>query len=146
MKYVIDASTAFQWEVPEPDSLKAIQLREDYRNGIHELISPDIFPAEVGHALIVAERKGRIVAGQFAVRLTAVLAACPDLHETRPLILRACCITASVTTGFRLSFYDALYVALAEREGCELISGDGKLVRNLQTSYPFIKSLGPAIC
>jgi hypothetical protein len=37
MKYVIDASTAFQWEVPEPDSLKAIQLREDYRNGIHEL-------------------------------------------------------------------------------------------------------------
>ena len=44
MKYVIDASTAFQWEVPEPDSLKAIQLREDYRNGIHELISPDIFP------------------------------------------------------------------------------------------------------
>jgi predicted nucleic acid-binding protein len=74
MKYVIDASTAFQWEVPEPDSLKAIQLREDYRNGIHELISPDIFPAEVGNALIVAERKGRIVAGQFAVRLTAILA------------------------------------------------------------------------
>ena len=50
MKYVIDASTAFQWEVPEPDSLKAIQLREDYRNGIHELISPGIFPAEVGRA------------------------------------------------------------------------------------------------
>ena len=37
MKYVIDASTAFQWEVPEPDSLKAIQLREDNRTGIHEL-------------------------------------------------------------------------------------------------------------
>ncbi|MGA8351022.1 MAG: type II toxin-antitoxin system VapC family toxin [Isosphaeraceae bacterium] len=141
MKYVIDASTAFQWEVPEPDSLKAIQLREDYRNGIHELISPDIFPAEVGNALIVAERKGRIIAGQFAVRLTAILAVCPDLHDTRPLILRACYIIASVTTGFRLSFYDALYVALAEREGCDLISGDGKLVRNLQTSYPFIKSL-----
>ena len=118
----------------EPDSLKAIQLREDYRNGIHELISPDIFPAEVGNALIVAERKGRIVAGQFAVRLTAILAVCPDLHDTRPLILRACYIIASVTTGFRLSFYDALYVALAEREGCDLISGDGKLVRNLQTS------------
>ncbi len=141
MKYVIDASTAFQWEVPEPDSLKAIQLREDYRNGIHELISPDIFPAEVGNALIVAERKGRIVVGQFAVRLTAILAVCPDLHETRPLILRACTVIASVTTGFRLSFYDALYVALADREGCNLISGDGKLVRNLQTSYPFIKSV-----
>jgi predicted nucleic acid-binding protein len=141
MKYVIDASTAFQWEVPEPDSPKAIQLREDYRNGIHELISPDIFPAEVGNALIVAERKGRIVAGQFAVRLTAILVSCPDLHATRPLIHRACSLIASVTTGFRLSFYDALYVALADREHCVLIAGDGKLVRNLQTSYPFIKSL-----
>lgn len=141
MKYVVDASTAFQWEVPEPDSLKAIQLREDYRNGIHELISPDIFPAEVGNALIVAERKGTIVAGQFAIRLTAILAFSPDLHATRPLIPRACSIVASVTSGFRLSFYDALYVALAEREGCDLISGDGKLVRNLQTIYPFIKSI-----
>ncbi len=77
----------------------------------------------------------------LASRQTAILACCPDLHATRPLIHRACSIIASVTTGFRLSFYDALYVALAEREGCDLISGDGKLVRNLQTSYPFIKSL-----
>ncbi len=66
---------------------------------------------------------------------------CPDLHETRPLIHRACLLISSVTTGFRLSFYDALCVALAEREGCDLISGDGKLVRNLQTTFPFIKSL-----
>ena len=57
MKYAIDASAAFQWEVPEP-------------------------------------------------------------------------LPQSVTSGFRLSFYDAHYVALAEREGCDLISGDDKLVRN----------------
>jgi hypothetical protein len=31
MKYVIDASTAFEWKVPEPDSVKPIRLREDYR-------------------------------------------------------------------------------------------------------------------
>jgi predicted nucleic acid-binding protein len=141
MRYVIDASTAFQWEVPEPDSAKAIRLRDAYRNGVHELTSPDIFPAEVGNALLVAERQGRVIAGQFPVRLADVLASCPLLHETRPLVPRACLIIASVTTGFRLSFYDALYVALAEREGCELVSGDGKLVRNLGASYPFIRPL-----
>jgi hypothetical protein len=70
--------------------------------------------------VIVAERKGRITPGQFATRLAAILASCPDLHETRPLIARTCLILASVTSGFRLSFYDALYVALAEREGCDL--------------------------
>ena len=138
---MIDASTAFQWEVPEPDSAKAIRLRDGYRSGVHELISPDIFPAEVGNALIVAERKGRVTSGQFAVRPADVLASCPDRHDTRPLIPRACVLIVAVTTGFRLSFYDALYVALAEREGCRLISGDGKLVRNLGPSYPFIASL-----
>lgn len=98
---------------------------------MHELISPGIFPAEIGNALIVAERKGRLTAGQFAIRLAAILVSCPDLHETRPLIARTCVILASITSGFRLSFYDALYVALAKREGCDLISGDDKLVRNL---------------
>jgi predicted nucleic acid-binding protein len=141
MKYVIDASTAFQWEVPEPHSHMAIRLRDDYRSGAHELLSPDIFPAEVGNALIVAERKGRITPGQFAIRLAAILASCPDLHETRPLVARSCVIIAAVTSGFRLSFYDALYIALAEREGCDLISGDDKLVRNMAAHYPFIKSL-----
>lgn len=140
-KYVIDASTAFQWEVPEPDSATAIRLRDAYHQGIHGLISPDIFPAEVGNALIVAERRGRIVPGQFAVRLAGILAFCPDLQDTRPLIPRTCAIIAGMTSGFRLSFYDALYVALAEREGCELISGDNKLVRNMAADYPFIRSL-----
>jgi predicted nucleic acid-binding protein len=29
-------------------------------------------------------------------------------------------------------------VALAEREGCELVTVDDKLVRNLQPRFPFI--------
>jgi hypothetical protein len=29
----------------------------------------------------------------------------------------------------------------AEREHCELVTADDKLVKNLQTSFPFIKSL-----
>src|SRR3954465_8137900 len=107
MKYVVDCSTAVKWEIPEPDSPKALRLREDYRNGIHELLAPDIFPAEVGNAAIVAERKGRLGPGQFAVVVANILASCPVLHESRPLVPRACAIIASVTSGFRLSFYDA---------------------------------------
>lgn len=40
-----------------------------------------------------------------------------------------------------MSLDDALYVALAEREGCELITADDRLVRALQPSYPFVISL-----
>jgi predicted nucleic acid-binding protein len=41
----------------------------------------------------------------------------------------------------RIGIYDCLYVALAEREGCELITADDKLIRNLQAQFPFIISL-----
>ena len=51
MKYVLDSSVALKWALTEPDSAKAIKLREDYRNGIHELIAPDFFPIETAHAL-----------------------------------------------------------------------------------------------
>jgi len=37
--------------------------------------------------------------------------------------------------------YDCLYVALAEREGCEFVTADDRLVRNLQARFPFIVSL-----
>jgi len=41
----------------------------------------------------------------------------------------------------RVGVYDCLYVALAEREGCELITADDKLVKNLQPHFPFIVPL-----
>ena len=41
----------------------------------------------------------------------------------------------------RVGVYDCLYVALADQEGCEFITADGRLVKNLQPSYPFIVSL-----
>jgi predicted nucleic acid-binding protein len=35
MKYVLDASVALKWFLPEPDSAKAI-TQDDYRAAIHE--------------------------------------------------------------------------------------------------------------
>ena len=33
------------------DSAKAIRLRDEYSNGIHELVAPDIFPSEIANGL-----------------------------------------------------------------------------------------------
>jgi predicted nucleic acid-binding protein len=87
MKYVIDCSVAFKWAVAETDSDKAISLRDDYRNQVHELLAPDLFSSEIANALLVAERRGRIATGQGAALLddffspsAAILASpCPAL-------------------------------------------------------------------
>lgn len=139
MRRVIDASSAFKWAVAEIDSDKAELLRDDYRNGVVELLAPDIFPAEIASSLLTAQRRGRI--SDYQPPLADILATCPVLHETRPLLPAVGAILASVTSGARVSLYDALYVALAEREGCELVTADDRLVRALQASYPLVISL-----
>jgi predicted nucleic acid-binding protein len=40
----------------------------------------------------------------------------------------------------RVGIYDCLYVALAEREGCEFITADDKLIKKLQSKFPFVIS------
>jgi predicted nucleic acid-binding protein len=137
MKYVIDSSAAFKWVVNEPDSPKANLLREDFRNGIHQLFAPDIFIAEIANALLVAERRGIVPVGGYPRLLLDVLTTPPGLRPSISLIPR---VTA-LTTANQISVYDGLYVALAEAEGCQLVTGDMKLVRGLQRQFPFVISV-----
>ncbi len=138
MNYVVDCSVAFMWVVAEPLSPKAERLREDFRQGDHELLAPDLFPTEVANALVVAERKGRIAPGESILLFADVATTMPTIHATFPGVVGR---TQAIAQGSVVSVYDALYVALAEREQCELVTADDKLVKNLQKSFPFILDL-----
>jgi len=86
MKYVLDASVALKWVLTEADSPKALSIRGDFRNQLHELLAPDVFPVEVAHALTRAERK-RIIKPPQAIRLlTDVLSTPLPLHSCGPLL------------------------------------------------------------
>jgi len=137
MRYVLDTSVAFKWVVGELHADKAIRLREDFRQGIYDLLAPDIFPAELANALLIAERRGRISAGQFPVFLADVLTTPPQLWPTISLLPR----TSAIVSGIRISIYDCLYVVLAEQEKCQFVTADDRLVRGLQPQYPFVVPL-----
>jgi predicted nucleic acid-binding protein len=137
MKYVLDANVAIKWVLTEPDSPKALALRTDYQAQIHELIAPDIIPVEVAHALTRAERRNLIKQGQAAGLLAVVMMTCPPQHPYQPLLQRATAISSQA----RIGVYDCLYVALAEREKCELVTADAKLISKLQGQFPFIVPL-----
>jgi predicted nucleic acid-binding protein len=101
----------------------------------HELIAPDCFPVEAAHALTRAERRKIIAdASQFWAE---IMADSPLLFPSLPLAHRALTISRQA----RIGFYDCLYVALAEREGCEMITADTKLLLNLKPTFPFIIDL-----
>ncbi len=137
MKYILDSRVGFKMLVKENLSDKAELLRQDYRNGIHELLSPDIFPIEVIHALTRAERQARITPTEGAKLYIDLMTTLPKLYPYIPLLPRA----YEISSQMRIGAYDCLYVALAEQEKCELVTVDDKLVRNLQVQFPFIKHL-----
>ncbi len=135
MKYVLDASVAIKWVIVKPDSNKATRLREDYRNAIHDLIAPESFAIECAYSLTKKQRQ-RLLPDARALWDDILLDA-PAFTPMLSLADRA--FDISIQT--RHNFYDCLYVALAEREGCELLTADAKLVTNLQPTFPFVTSL-----
>jgi predicted nucleic acid-binding protein len=136
MKYILDSSVAFKWVVRETYSDKADQLRADFLAGIQDFHSPNVFPVEVAHALTRAERQLRVVAGQAKSLIADILVAPPQLHAYRPLLMRA----ADISSQMRIGVDDCLYVALAEQENCELVTGDDKLLKKLRNHFPFLIS------
>ena len=88
-----------------------------------EFLAPDLIDVETVSVL----RKRWLLGALSVDRLDAAVS---DLEElgfervpTRRLIWRACELRANVTA------YDAVYVALAELAGCELLTGDARLGR-----------------
>ena len=135
MNYVVDSCVAFKWVVPESETPRAVQLRDEFRAGLHDLIAPDVFPFEIAHAPTRAERQKRI--DDAVTRLIDVLTTSPILIPSMPLLLRA----AEISSTSRVGVYDCLYVALAEREGRELVTADSRLLANLKPTFPFIIDL-----
>lgn len=137
MTYVLDASAALCWVLPRPNSGKALQLRADFQNAIHELIAPSVFSGEVASALTKAERQKLIPVGDARPLLGRIMRTPPIMYPYEPLLDRAVDISSQTRSGL----YDCLYVALAERERCELVTDDQKLIANLKAHFPFIVPL-----
>jgi predicted nucleic acid-binding protein len=129
MRYVIDASVAYKWEVNEPDSPKALRLRDDFRRGVHELLAPDIWPVEVANALYTAELKGHVPSGRFEHHTVNVALVGPALYQSTSLLPRAMAVLRRAVV--RVGIYDCLYVALAERETCTPVTADLRLLNAL---------------
>ena len=57
MKLVLDASVSARWVLPGPHSNKALKLRAEFENQLHDLIAPETFIGENANALIKAGRQ-----------------------------------------------------------------------------------------
>lgn len=124
MKLVLDSSVALKTVLPEVDSGRAVRLIADYKRGFHELLAPDFFPVEVGHALTRAERQKRIQPPDGWRFWNSIMADAPALLAYLPVMP----VAFSLSSTMRLGLYDCLYIALARRESCRVVTADQRLL------------------
>jgi predicted nucleic acid-binding protein len=132
---VVDASVVLKLFLAEDGSSEAEALESS-----HDLIAPDLVIPETLNALWKALRRKFIEAAQ-ARRIAAsmrkpFLAVVP----AEELVVRAW----EIVVALDHPAYDALYIALAEREGCALVTADERLYRKTR-STKFAKLVTPLL-
>jgi hypothetical protein len=100
MKYVLDASVAAFWVVRSPLMPRALRLRSEFQQRIHDLIAPSHFPAEIASALTKAERTKLIRRGAAHPLIRDVLTTPPVLHDADFLFYRAVDISSQTRSAF----------------------------------------------
>jgi predicted nucleic acid-binding protein len=126
--WVVDASVAIKWFLPEDDTESALRLR----GHDHRLHAPDFMLLETDNVLWKHIRRGLISPGE-SDRVRAGLRQMPIQYHTFLSLLD---LAYSVALQARRSLYDSLYIALAIDLDMRLVTADRRLYQALQgTSF-----------
>jgi predicted nucleic acid-binding protein len=137
---VVDASLAIKWVVKEEDSGIALALINEWNIKGIMMIAPSLLTYEVTNILYQNMRKGKINLDQAKKILTEILSIGIELDfpNNSALSTRA----FELANQFNLlATYDPHYVALAERENCELWTADTRLWTAVKEKLPRVRLL-----
>jgi predicted nucleic acid-binding protein len=126
--YVVDASVLVKWFLhqQEADRDRALALRELHISGRSTLFIPQFALLEVLNVVRFSP-KAKEEDGELA------LEALQDLHlETKPPEADLLRKANAIAWAYKITIYDALYVALAEQVGYPLITSDQAMIRKLR--------------
>ena len=137
---VIDACVAVKWHVDDEEhAAQAALLLTRFAQGSVDLFAPDHIGPEFTAAITKATRgrKPRLTQSQGSDAIDEFLSLGLRTFETAPLLQPA----YALTHQFGCAFYDALYLALAERLSLSLVTADGKFFRAARR-HPALTWLG----
>lgn len=125
-RYVLDASVAIKWFVPEVycDAARRL-LASD-----HTFLIPDFFYPEVGNVLWKRVRRGEDTADNARQTLADLNVISVEVYLSQPLMPLALDIALETDRAV----YDSLYLALAITQRCQMVTADKKFYNALSTS------------
>lgn len=129
---VVDASVAVKWLVREEHTDKALAILRAWHDEEVTPVAPHLLPFEVANALHRKVFRGELDVGDSTRLVSRLFESRLELHQPPGLHVRALQLASQLQQG---AVYDAHYLALAERVGCELWTADAR----------FYRAAGPAV-
>jgi predicted nucleic acid-binding protein len=131
-QYAVDTSVSVKWFLPEIHSRDALRLL----NKEFELLAPDLIFTEFGNVLWKKWRADEIDSDS-AKKMLSDFKRMPLAVISSEIILD---FAWTIAKRYQRSFYDSLYLAVAETQECRLVTADKKFYNALK-STPLGKSL-----
>lgn len=122
--YVVDASVAVKWYLPEEHSQQATSLLTPDA----VLWAPDLIYVEVGNVFWKRVQRGELDHERARIFLSDFLAS-PLRIEDSPFLLEK---AWDIATRYGRSVYDSLYLALADKLGVPMVTADLRLYNAMQ--------------
>lgn len=121
MPFVVDVSVMASWHFPDEQSAESDVILRKLDGEI--VLVPGHWWFELRNALLMGERRGRATQ-------EATMAFLADLRDLTISVapLQDDAVVWSLARKYRLTFYDAAYLELAQREGVPLATFDGDLI------------------
>ena len=135
---VVDASLALKWTVVEQDSDIALDMLREWERDDARPTVPSWFSCELANVLFRLRVRGELTMAAAQANHDAVMQFVTVSDDNPEDARRA--MEIAEQTGQK-AVYDAQYVALAERLGCELWTADDRFVRAVGAALPFVHAL-----
>ena len=123
---VLDASFITKWFKDEIYTEIALKVKDEFVNGVHEIVAPDLILYELANAMRYDKAFDSDLTKQSISYLIEL--GIDVIIPTEDLI------SVSIEFAYKcnISIYDAVYVALASKLGATLVTADEKLYEKIK--------------
>ncbi|HEY6539310.1 MAG TPA: type II toxin-antitoxin system VapC family toxin [Ktedonobacteraceae bacterium] len=137
---VVDTSVALKWVLDEPDSNIAVQLLEEWNNRETLIMAPALLAYEITNALYQRMRRSDFSLERCKEALIGFTSVSIEFDFSQVFSLSS--RTTELAKLYNLpATYDAHYLALAERQQCELWTADKRLWNSIRGKLPWVRWL-----
>lgn len=137
---VVDSNIALKWVLDEPDSPAALALLAEWTRKRITIIAPALLAYEATNILFQNVRKDKITFDTASNGLKRVILA--GIEFDFPYDYRLSLRAIELANKYNLTAaYDPHYLALAEREGCELWTADTRMWKAVQSKISWVHDL-----